>query len=100
MDRLIPWLSIACSAFHLELEEGFCLEAANGTIIRASARISGPGQVLEVLVFHDHTFTLEYSDFIIESGYGFSALESPRDDEIFDLGVFKEMFLEWGFEIS
>jgi ABC-type taurine transport system ATPase subunit len=70
MDRLIPWLSIACSAFDLELEEGFSLEAANGTIIRASARIKGPGQELGILVFQDCENILKYSDFISESGFG------------------------------
>jgi hypothetical protein len=100
MDRLLPWLKLACTAFHLRIEESYQIQLTQGRKITALARISDGGQGDGMLIFEDYDYIKEYLMPITEFGYGYSILEEPFAHEVFDLEQYREMFLDWGFDIE
>jgi hypothetical protein len=100
MGRLLPWLKLACSALNLKIDEGFTVQFKDGKKITALARIFGTGQEEGMLIFEDYDCIKEHVNLITGSGFGYSVLEEPFEHEVFDLDQYKEMFLDWGFELK
>jgi hypothetical protein len=97
MTTLEDWISQACKKLGIHVDLPFTVNIGNGHEVRAVARIRGFGASNGMLVIQDYEDVRPYAQTLALAGYGYSVLDEPRGDEAFDLGSFKEMFLDWGW---
>lgn len=97
MTKLESWISKACKAFGLQADFDFAVDTGDGHKVWAVARIRNLGAKNGMLVVRNYDDVRVCAESLARAGYGYSVLDEPRDDEDFDLGSFKEMFLDWGW---
>ena len=97
MTNLATRLSRACSALGLRAELGFNLSLGEGIEVHAVARIPDLGAPKGMLVVNSFDEVKNFSQTLINAGYGYSVLSEPSEDEEFHLDSFREMFIDWGW---
>ncbi len=97
MTRLIDWLSRSCASLDLSIEIGFTLVLPEQKKLNAIARISSLGAVNGMLIFAGYDEVRCFVCDLTQEGFGYTVLDEPRENEEFDLGSFREMFIEWGW---
>jgi hypothetical protein len=96
MTNLEKWLERSCEAVGLQVDFSFTVTCPDGHKIRSVARIRGIGALNGMLIVSDYDEVSDHLDFLSLSGYGFSVLSEPEDNEVFDIESAKEMFRDWG----
>lgn len=89
MTTLENWILQACNAFGLQADFGFVVDMGDGHKIRVIARINNIGARNGMLVVHNYDDIHPYAENLIQAGYGYSVLDEPQPDEVFDLDSFK-----------
>lgn len=97
MTKLENWLVQACLASKLQVDLRFLAAIGDCKTIQSVARIRGLGAANGMLILRHYDEVRFYLNDVRQSGYGFSVLDEPRDDEAFDLQSFQEMFRDWGW---
>jgi hypothetical protein len=100
MTTLETWLLRACDALGLKADLSFTVRMGSSADIRCVARIQNLGAENGMLVVHCYEDVRPYVDQLAKAGYGYSVLDEPREDEVFDLDSFQEMFRDWGWSGS
>jgi hypothetical protein len=90
-------LERSCAEVGLRLDLGFTVTCPDGHEIRSLARIRDIGDVNGMLIFTDFDEVSDHLKCLSASGYGYSVLSEPGDDEEFDLESVKEMLRDWGW---
>ena len=97
MTTLENWISQACDALGLHADFAFVVDVGDGREVCAVARINNLGAKNGMLVVRNYDDVQPYTETLARAGYGYSVLDEPRVDEVFDLDSFQEMFLDWGW---
>ena len=97
MTNLQKWLERSCKAVGLQVDFQFTVTCPDDYQIRSVARIRGVGNVNGMLIVSDYSEISDHRECLTSSGYGFSVLSEPGDDEEFDLESAKAMFRDWGW---
>jgi hypothetical protein len=97
MTKLETWIQRACDGTGLKVDFAFSVTCADGHQIRSVARIRNVGARNGMLVLHDYSEVRDHLECLRMAGYGFSVLDEPADDEVFDLESAMEMFRDWGW---
>lgn len=97
MTTIENWISRACDTLGLQADFPFFVDFGSGLKVRAIARIRNLGSRNGMLVFLNYDDVRPYADKILRAEYGYSVLDEPSANEVFDLDSFKEMFLDWGW---
>jgi len=97
MTNLQRWLERSCEAVGLQIDFSFTVTCPDDHEIRSVARIRGVGNVNGMLIVSDYNEISDHLECLRSSGYGFSVLSEPGDNEEFDLESAKEMFCDWGW---
>jgi hypothetical protein len=97
MSRYSEWLWNACAALGLRVELGFRLALPGDRELIAVARVADLGAHNGMLLFRSYDEIKSYAQDLLALGYGYSVIDEPRSDEVFDIESFKEMFRDWGW---
>jgi hypothetical protein len=97
MTKLERWLERSCGAVGLQVDFSFTVTCPDGHEIRSVARIRGVGAPNGMLIVSDYDEISDHLECLSLSGYGFSVLSEPGDNEVFDIESAKEMFSDWGW---
>ena len=97
MTTLERWISQACDACGLQADFAYVVNVGVDRDVRAVARIRGLGGRNGMLVVRKFEDVQPYAETLSRAGYGFSVLEEPRPNEVFDMDSFEKMFIDWGW---
>ena len=97
MTTLQNWLLKACDALGLRADLAYVATLSDGQEVQTVARIRNLGAEHGMLVVRSYEDVRPFADCLARAGFGYSVLDEPGVDEVFDLDSFKEMFLDWGW---
>ena len=97
MTKLSDWLVRACTLSGLKIDVGYVAMINEKSSISTVARIQGLGGEKGMLVFGRLDDVREHAGEVVEAGYGYTVLDEPTDDEVFDLVSYQDMFKDWGW---
>lgn len=98
MSVLKERLTRACTELAMEIESEFNWTAKDGRVFHPVVRIPSVGAENGMLIFVNHDGLEQYSDEIVQAGFGYSVLSEPRPGTEYDLNAYKEMFADWNGE--
>jgi len=94
---MIEWLERAAEALGLKVERDYEVQLPGQEGIRATARVLHLGGPMGMLVFERYDDAKRLADRLVEAGFGYTILDEPRADEVFDLESYAEMAADWGW---
>jgi hypothetical protein len=97
MTRLENDLARACEALGIRMDLGFKLSCPDGHEVRSIARLHAVGAPNGMLVVGTFEEVEDYCNYLDSTGFGYSVLDEPGDNEVFDLESNRQMFCEWGW---
>ena len=80
----------------LEIVSPYEVILPSGSRIRAPVLVRHIGGPKGILVVSDDSI-VDWSDEIVQAGYGFSVLSEPEPSDEYDLDVFIELLSDWGW---
>jgi len=87
----------ASDELDVRVEFDFTPSIPDALDLRPVLRLPDFGAANGMLIFRTYDEIRHCRQQVVDSGYGFSVLEEARLGEPFDIEVFKEMFIEWGW---
>lgn len=100
MNKLANWITQACDALGLRADIGFSIVLSDGYELHTIARIRDVEAENGMLVVCNYDEVQPYEDELAQAGYGYSVLDEPLANEIFDPETYKDMFIDWGWSPS
>ena len=97
MTKLQHELVMACNSLNLEIILDYKFELPLSKSVIGVAFIPNLGDVNGILILtkYDSTITKE----LIKSGCAYSILEELGSESVYDLDLYKEMFIDWGYKL-
>ncbi len=70
---------------------------ASGETIDADVWVKDFGAERGMLIFSEYSKIKNFTNDIVDQGYGYTILDPPRPDEVFDKNEYIEMLSDWGW---
>jgi hypothetical protein len=96
-SKLLKEFETARDDLDIELIAPFELNLGNNTKIRAEFLVKNFGARNGMLIVKDYETVAPYLKPIADLGYGFSVLEEPSGNSVYDREVFVELLSDWGW---
>jgi hypothetical protein len=97
MTRLQEWLKVAGSAAGIPVKAPFSVALPSGASVEAAALIVGIGSPRGMIVVTSFDQIRDHVQELVTTGYGYTTLSEPSQNESLDIESFKEMFRDWGW---
>lgn len=97
MTRMVEWLERAAESLGLTVERDYEVHLPGHEAVRAAARVLYLGGPMGMLVFEHYDEAKRLADRLVDAGFGYTILDDPRVDEVFDLQSYMEMAADWGW---
>lgn len=97
MSRLRQQFRRASADLGIEIHEDFEVRLLSGDTFTAPILVSNFGGERGTLVIIDYGSIHHITSKIINTGYGYSTLDEPREDETYQRDAFIEMLSDWGW---
>jgi hypothetical protein len=90
-------LSLACAQLGLDIQFDKILSFENQSCIEVPTHILNLGGPKGMLIFSDAAAMWPFRDAIRAGGYGYSVLDNRPHDRVSDIGLFADVFKDWGW---
>ncbi len=100
LSRLILFWRRASRDLGIKIDVPYRLVLPSGEEIDAILRVPQFGARNGMLVFSDYRQVEGYVDALRDEGYGFSILNEPGKQEVYDISGFIELLDDWGWNGS
>ena len=90
-------LARACHDLELEIHFPATVHLFNGARLTPVAVIPHLAGYAGMVVVTSYDKVREHRQDLAVAGYGFSVLDEPRPDEVYDLASLQDMFVDWGW---
>lgn len=97
MSQLRSWLGRASVELGLQVEFDYKAILGDGRELLCLARIPYLGGPSGMLLFASSQAIGGHEKELLRIGFGYSVLDEPGQNESYDVDVFREMFVDWGW---
>jgi hypothetical protein len=96
-DSLVrQWKSVA-GDLGLVLLERHSVRMESGDVVVALMLVKNFGGIAGTLIFNDHSLVSKHLPQLVQLGFGYSILEEPRENAVYNKENIIEILSEWGW---
>ncbi len=97
-SKLLKMWKLAAKDFDIDIEYPYSVILNNNTTIDALLLVKNVGGDKGMLIINNFNIVKNHIDELIQLGYGFSVLEEPSKNELYNKDEYAELLYEWGWD--